>query len=184
MLCKKCNKTFSKSMTIDGKKKNLQHRKYCLDCSPFNKHNTKSLENQPKIKKCELCNRAMVRKNERGKYCWSCTNRKNRTEKIKKIQQLTGVACWICDYDVCWNALDFHHVTPENKLFGITIREIQFSWEKIYNELIKCVLLCCRCHREVHAGLIADKIIRQLWFDKWNEIYKIGNVAQWLEQGT
>ncbi len=27
------------------------------------------------------------------------------------------------------------------------------SWEMIEKELKKCVLLCCRCHREVHDGL-------------------------------
>ena len=27
------------------------------------------------------------------------------------------------------------------------------SWARIVRELDKCVLLCCRCHREVHDGM-------------------------------
>ena len=39
-ICIKCNKDFPQFITIEGKKKNLQNRKYCLDCSPFGQHNT------------------------------------------------------------------------------------------------------------------------------------------------
>lgn len=27
------------------------------------------------------------------------------------------------------------------------------KWNSILDEISKCVLLCCRCHRELHAGL-------------------------------
>lgn len=49
-------------------------------------------------------------------------------------------------------AFDFHHPDPLEKDF--TISEKMTSWKRIKPELDKCVLLCCRCHREVHDGLL------------------------------
>ena len=48
-------------------------------------------------------------------------------------------------------AFDFHHVNPMEKDFSISDR--MTSFEAIREELGKCVLLCARCHREVHDGL-------------------------------
>lgn len=48
-------------------------------------------------------------------------------------------------------AFDFHHPSPWEKDF--TISDRMTSWGAIEAELKKCVLLCARCHREVHDGL-------------------------------
>jgi len=173
MKCVSCDKEFSKRPLIDGIKRNCQNRKQCFDCSPFGAHATRLINNvnkEWKERKCTICNRIMNRKNERGSFCWTCTNRKNRVNKIARIKEFTGSGCWICSYDKCWGALDFHHVDPQTKLFGLTLREIQFSWDRILPEVKKCVLVCCRCHREIHAGLIADQDIKSLWNDRWNTI--------------
>ena len=37
----------TRTVIVDGVKKNLQRRKYCLECSPFGHHNTVSLEKYP-----------------------------------------------------------------------------------------------------------------------------------------
>jgi hypothetical protein len=47
--------------------------------------------------------------------------------------------------------MDFHHIDPREKDFSISDR--MTSFEAIRAELGKCILLCCRCHREVHDGL-------------------------------
>ncbi len=57
----------------------------------------------------------------------------------------------ICGYDRSILAFDFHHVEVWRKDFTISAK--MTSWEKIEPELKKCVLLCSRCHREVHDGL-------------------------------
>lgn len=62
-----------------------------------------------------------------------------------------GGKCAICGYDKCPSALDFHHLNPRVKEFSISAR--MTSWESIVKELDVVVLLCCRCHREVHDGL-------------------------------
>ena len=84
----------------------------------------------------------------------SYENVKNFRIRLKeRATYVLGDKCQICGYDKCIQALDFHHVNPEEKEFdfkGNTNR----SWATTRNEIQKCILLCANCHREVHAGLI------------------------------
>lgn len=59
----------------------------------------------------------------------------------------------MCSYDRCMDALQFHHLDPSEKDFVLS-RVGTWAWQRIVNELDKCVLLCCRCHTEVHAGVL------------------------------
>lgn len=179
MICKLCNKKFPVNIFINGKRKNLQNRKYCLNCSPYGQHNTRKLcvstdgrverENANDIKICINCKRPMRLKKERGFSCWVCTNKKSREKKLLKVQGIVGNSCWVCGYNKCWQALDFHHVLPEKKLFNLTAHELQYSWNRVYDEIQKCVLLCACCHREVHAGLIDKNNIMQIWEHNWSK---------------
>ena len=36
--------------------------------------------------------------------------------------------------------------------------------------MTKCVSLCCRCHREFHAGLISREKMYSIYIEKWKEI--------------
>ena len=63
-----------------------------------------------------------------------------------------GGRCQVCGYDRCIEALEFHHLDPTQKDFGISHRGYTRSWEKVKEEVDKCILLCANCHREVHAG--------------------------------
>lgn len=66
-----------------------------------------------------------------------------------------GGCCQICGYNACDNALDFHHIDPSNKeiSFG-SIRGNPKQLSLILDELKKCILVCCRCHREIHSNVI------------------------------
>ncbi len=84
------------------------------------------------------------------------------SEKIKRWRKATkhrmiaamGGKCAICGYDACDEAMDFHHINSDETDFGLgNIRANSRGWSYIVSELRKCVLLCCRCHREVHLGL-------------------------------
>lgn len=167
MQCKKCNSDFARTIIVDGKQIDCRNRKYCFDCSPLGQRNNRKLENLGKVRQCYLCKKDIVRKNEKGKYCWVCINRKNREDKLKRLQEYTGTACWFCNYNRCWAALEFHHVYPESKLFGLTKREMQFTWEKIFCEAQKCVLACSCCHREIHEKLIDLEKVEKVWKEKW-----------------
>ena len=61
-----------------------------------------------------------------------------------------GGRCIRCGYRGYAHAFDFHHIDPSTKEVGWGHMR---NWEmnRIRDELSKCVLLCSRCHREVHA---------------------------------
>ena len=77
-----------------------------------------------------------------------------RRKKIRRIAvEYKGGRCSACGYDRCIEALEFHHLDPGKKDFGISNKGHTRSWEKVKEELDQCVILCANCHREVHAGL-------------------------------
>lgn len=70
-----------------------------------------------------------------------------------------GNKCIVCGYDRCLRALCFHHIIPSKKAFNISKK---IDWEEIESELKKCVLLCNRCHSEVHDGIISYETLVSL----------------------
>ena len=79
----------------------------------------------------------------------------SRTRLKKRAVYVMGGKCQVCGYDRCLQALDFHHINPDEKAF--TIQEnCNRSWETVSAEIKKCALLCSNCHRELHNGLIEE----------------------------
>lgn len=84
----------------------------------------------------------------------SYENVKNFRIRLKeRATYVLGSKCQLCGYNKCIQALDFHHVNPEEKGLDFK-RNANRSWSSTRNEIQKCILLCANCHREVHAGLI------------------------------
>lgn len=79
----------------------------------------------------------------------------NRRKAITRNLMFTsmGGKCSICLYDTCTQALEFHHLDPNEKDFTISYIWKSNSWNKIVNELRKCIMVCGCCHREIHAGI-------------------------------
>ena len=75
-----------------------------------------------------------------------------RENKVKAVAEMGG-KCVKCDYDRCIDALEFHHVDLKKEKRFVRHALSKFSYERIKSELKKCILVCCRCHREIHAGL-------------------------------
>ena len=69
-----------------------------------------------------------------------------------------GNRCYVCGYDRCKEALDFHHLDPTQKEFNLSSRDLSSDWLIVKPEIDKCVLLCSNCHRELHAGLITLEV--------------------------
>ena len=93
-----------------------------------------------------------------GRYrCKQCsierTNDIRRNVKIALVEYKGG-KCEICGYDKCKQALEFHHIDPNEKEFGIGEKGYTRSIERVKEEVDKCLLVCANCHRELHAGLI------------------------------
>jgi hypothetical protein len=80
---------------------------------------------------------------------------KNWRRKTKRrIIDSFGGKCGICGYDKCDDSQDFHHLDPSEKEFSLgSVRASNRNWNSLVLELRKCVMLCCRCHREVHCGI-------------------------------
>lgn len=81
-------------------------------------------------------------------------NKELRTRRKLKAIEIMGGSCKICGYNKCPAALEFHHIDTKNKLFCINEKTLSNGWNKILLELEKCVLVCCRCHREIHMKVI------------------------------
>lgn len=76
---------------------------------------------------------------------------KERRKRTKaRLVAAFGGKCGICEYDACISALDFHHIDSNEKEFSVSSYGV-LNWDKLVEEVKKCVCLCCRCHREVHA---------------------------------
>jgi len=152
MICQKCNTSFPIKIWIDGKQKNLQKRKFCLECSPFGTHNTRNLCNPKSLdtKTCPICSKLYSHK---GTKCNSCRVSEWRRNKKKQLVEYKGGKCQICGYDRCIDNLVFHHLDPSKKEFQIS--GVTKSFNNLKTEVDKCILLCHICHGEVHAGLIS-----------------------------
>lgn len=102
--CLNCNSIFDSYAVVDGIKRTLHKRKYCLVCSPFGQKNTRTLESTPEKRKlpdfktCTVCNKNLsienfyVKKNRINlpyPYCKECTS-----TKAMKSHKITS-------YDIC-----------------------------------------------------------------------------------
>jgi DNA-binding CsgD family transcriptional regulator len=70
-----------------------------------------------------------------------------RKAKIKLVDYKGG-KCNRCGYNKCIDALEFHHLDPNEKDF--TISGKSWSFERLREEVDKCILVCSNCHKEIH----------------------------------
>ncbi|MEY3312149.1 MAG: Sinorhizobium phage phiM7 [Bacteroidota bacterium] len=83
------------------------------------------------------------------------SKKKARSLKKKQAIDLFGGKCQICCYNKSQSGLTFHHVDSKTKNFEISNAQYKDSKteEEIIEELKKCILVCCNCHAEIHAGI-------------------------------
>jgi len=81
-----------------------------------------------------------------------------RKEWIEFLKSISEHVCVKCGYDSCFAALDYHHLRdkefPISKM--IQNKPTDERKELVKIEIEKCVILCCRCHRELHDDNSGD----------------------------
>lgn len=180
--CENCDRKIEKSIWVDGKKRyTSMHRKLCFECSPFGSHNTKSAkglnkgcdfdENGKRLYPIRICPECGKEHRKRGYVCQSCVFKKKEEKTLSRVKNITGESCWKCGYDRTFKGLCFHHIDRELKSFGLSSRELTgYAWEKVLEEIKKCVLVCLNCHSEIHDNLIDKQIVDSIYLKKWEEI--------------
>lgn len=139
--CKKCRKSYSAE---------YRKRPEVKDAAlAYSREYRKNPENRIRLNEAtRRCRKTLHAKAIRNEY------RKLWTAKEKqKAVQYKGGKCVCCGYNFCLAAMDFHHLNPaEKEGYGTGALIAHRSFEKNKPEIDKCVLLCVRCHREIHAG--------------------------------
>lgn len=117
----------------------------------------------------------VYRKSDKRFRCRKCTaemvQRKRYILKQKCIDYKGG-KCEKCGYNKCNEALEFHHLNPETKLFDISSNCYNHKWSDVEKELDKCIMLCANCHRELHSEMNIEqkeKIFIKNKFRLYNE---------------
>jgi hypothetical protein len=200
-ICDNCKNPFSTTAIVDGKKKYLHQRRFCLVCSPPGKKNTKDITKYPPArilngvlhKTCRgQCKRELPYIEEHfytnskwGKnraLCKQCS----RISKNRRVTQVKfdlvkehGGKCKRCGYHRYIGALDFHHLNPNEKVREVS--QIQ-NIDEAREECKKCELLCRNCHAEAHAlelrGDLPEGFVQA---DPWKSCYyneKTGEVVR------
>jgi hypothetical protein len=174
-LCLKCNSAIPRTTWVDGKKRSLQRRRYCLTCSPFGSHNTRVPDATRRRDTtdivCRKCAKPLLATQMKGRVCWNCAYGARSGARLNRAYALVGDVCWRCGYGRGSRGrrlLDFHHVDRARKCFNLDCRHVvNLAWTRVIEEMRKCVLLCANCHRECEAGLIAAGEIREIHSAEW-----------------
>lgn len=92
----------------------------------------------------------------------------NHIKKRKKdLIKVFHSKCCICGFDQFPEALEFHHVNPDEKQFGITdSKSVTKALDKQLNEMKKCILVCANCHRGIHQNYIKVPENYQDYYDE------------------
>lgn len=126
---------------------------------------------------CQICGKEfeIIDKGWTRKYCYECSPKVNKageqieyafniTAKRRAIKEMLlnykGGKCQRCGYNKCNRALEFHHIDPSKKDFGIS-KNINRNIEDLKREVDKCILLCSNCHAEVHQELYEQGLINE-----------------------
>ena len=118
------------------------------------------------IKICEICEKKFESNSKSRLYCYECSGESTRIDNETRKHQKTilrrsmkkqaikmlGGKCSICGYNRCVDALEFHHKDPKEKDFKIGSGNTM-SWKDYKAQALKCILVCSKCHKEIHSQL-------------------------------
>jgi len=173
-ICEECGESFKTKIKIDGVKKNIRHRKKCLECQPFGfKPKPKGRQREPPEQVRKRSQRYYDKNGHKiaeRRYC-----------RKSSVIQICGGGCQICGYSKCISGLAWHHLSDKD--FGVSAKMFQRVPSTPLNEILKCILVCHNCHSEIHTGMVRDDVIKKLHQDlikritpflnkSWNDIFE------------
>jgi hypothetical protein len=82
--------------------------------------------------------------------------RQDISDELNKIK--SQKCCQKCGENRYY-VLDFHHIDPKQKDFGLNDKSKNIN--TIFKEIEKCVILCSNCHREFHHLERSNKLTIQ-----------------------
>ena len=97
------------------------------------------------IDNCDKCGRKSSKRT-----CGNCVQKRTSIAIKEILVEEAGGKCIVCGYSSCISALDFHHRDPKAKEINLAMSDSCKNIKKKLEEIKKCDLLCCRCHRELH----------------------------------
>ena len=77
---------------------------------------------------------------------------RRQKEREERDAMLSVFPCLTCGCNDP-NVIEWHHVYPEDKVFGIK-EGASYARERWWDEVMKCVPLCCNCHTKLHKNLL------------------------------
>lgn len=86
--------------------------------------------------------------------------KQRRTDRRNALIWIAGSRCVRC-YNR--DNLEFDHIDPNSKSFGLSGCYLDKSWLIIYQEYLKCQLLCRSCHSHKTVRYLKNKV-------PWNKI--------------
>lgn len=115
--------------------------KICTKCGiekPITEFNWRNKSKGTHRSECKICHTNYMKE----QY-------KKKREAVGEIKQ--ELACAKCGYNEYPTALDFHHLDPTQK--DTTVARMianNYSLDRTFAEIDKCVCLCANCHRVFH----------------------------------
>jgi hypothetical protein len=118
---------------------------YPFTLEHFGKHKVRGLDTY-----CKTCRRETTKANYyANKEMWNATTRRHKKLQRERINEIKdSLSCLKCGENRN-HLLDFHHTDPSQKDFQISQGE-RYGWERIKQEIDKCIVLCSNCHRDFH----------------------------------
>lgn len=113
-----------------------------------------------------------VKFGEARKFCFECSPPGNRASAVTVLRrrskavgvQKLGGKCKKCGTEKIY-LLDFHHRDPSEKEEALATISKNYDFDKFFEELEKCDILCANCHREFHylnnhTGITYDEYLK------------------------
>jgi 5-methylcytosine-specific restriction endonuclease McrA len=86
-----------------------------------------------------------------NKEAVSQRKRSKRIERYRQLVEANNSECSDCGIsDMPDGFFDFHHIDPSKKERSISAMLSSAKFDKVLEELQKCVMLCPNCHRKRH----------------------------------